>query len=344
MDGRGTERLCSRWQRWRASSESTPGTADISTLNAAKLEANLLSADSSLRRSSLEILSATSADKEVWDTCLQVENAEMTLRNSREKPTQIARLGRLLLALPLELEQVTFRLALRYLLVQLKVNYRPSYPETIKWFGQLASNRDEAIWELVWAELQQTHAAPVMSIPDFAAVTPAWAQSKPSREREVEDEEDEAEFRCPNLERQNKVVTKALAGGMDAETLDEGEISVSLTCGMANVSRKSAKIGSTSSTMKPNSYWSSATWSLSLKGILGSSSPCSLKWRAMNPKRTVRLYPLGPDNSARPTFSGSSPSLSTPKLRSGRTSCAKSTWTFSPRGTTTSKSSRWIAC
>lgn len=201
---------------------------------------NLLSSDALLRRSSLRILAATAVSGQdgdapshgdVWNACLQVEDTEMSLRNSRERPAQIARLARILVDLPKNTNdelQETARLALRYLLSQLKVNYRPNYPETIKSFGLLAPARGDHIWDLLWDQLKKTHAAPTMILPDFGVQIPAWAQadSASDQRRKVQDEEDEAEFRCPNQERMIVAVNKALSGASDAAMLDRAEIPV----------------------------------------------------------------------------------------------------------------------
>jgi U3 small nucleolar RNA-associated protein 20 len=85
------------------------------------------------------------------------------------------------------------------------------------------------IWDLVWAELGKTHEAEEMSVPDFGATVPTWAKSRDVTDtaRRVQDEEDEKEFRCPNLERMSSAVTKALQGTSEVEVLDAEEIYVS---------------------------------------------------------------------------------------------------------------------
>lgn len=185
----------------------------------------------------------------------------MSLRNSREKPTQIARLGRLLV-------NDFSRLALRYLLAQLKVNYRPLYPETIKWFSELANSQGEAIWDLVWTQLQLAHSSPP-NVPDFGYIVPNWATSTPSA-RIIEDEEDEAEFRCPNMERQNTVVTKALSGGI----AEEDETSVSYMPDSLTPRYKLLVTASMSSTTKLNCSPYSAAWYRLLRSILVCSFQC----------------------------------------------------------------------
>ena len=155
----------------------------------------------------------------------------MTLRNIRDRTAQIARLGRLLQSVPKDanvgLLSATNH-AIRYLLSQLKVNYRPIYPEAIKALEALTPQHGETIWESVWGELEKTHAAGVFAVPDLETDSPAWtAQVTGKADKGKQESEEEAEFRCTAMDKMVKVFKKEWAGAEDLSVLDAAEISVS---------------------------------------------------------------------------------------------------------------------
>jgi U3 small nucleolar RNA-associated protein 20 len=170
--------------------------------------------------SALRILSAARPAAEgstsagtIWAHCLQVEQSEMTLRNVRERTTNIARLSRLLLALPDDLEEDVegvVRHVIGYLLSQLKVSFRPLWAEIVQALSSLA----------------QRHAATVAQIPDFGVEKPDWASITPSQQKS-EDEEEDPEFKCPNLDKSRRVLTTSWSSVKDEQQLDRAEIEVS---------------------------------------------------------------------------------------------------------------------
>lgn len=96
---------------------------------------NLISSDSTLRLSSLQILAAvapgtalapdskenTTSLREIYNLCVQIESSEMTLRNVRERTTNISRLTRSISALPVPLPKLVLKGIVTYLVAQFKV-------------------------------------------------------------------------------------------------------------------------------------------------------------------------------------------------------------------------------
>ncbi|KAL7419756.1 U3 snoRNP protein [Cryptotrichosporon argae] len=197
--------------------------------DAAPLLPNLLSADASLRESTLRILAETQASA-VWTQCLAVERAEMTLKNVRERTTQIGRLSRLLAAA--DNDDVR---AVPYLIAQLKVNYRPIYAETVAALAGLAQAHADELWALVWTELRKTLQSSQTHVPDLGVDLPAWAEADEDEDEDpnadedqdkgVEEDED-AEFTCPSLGKSRRAI--ALSRADTSRGLDEPEIAAQL--------------------------------------------------------------------------------------------------------------------
>ncbi|ORY25251.1 hypothetical protein BCR39DRAFT_485643 [Naematelia encephala] len=209
----------------------------VQSIDKATLLANLMSADSQLRQASLRILAAASpsasssgtGERDIWSLCLQIESAEMTLRNVRDRTTLIARLGRLLGALSVEERasmSSTVRAALTYLVAQFKVNFRPLYAQSISTLASLAGQYGDDIWAIVWDQLEQTQAAQKPAMIDLHVQNPTWAERKAHRtitESNLADE-DEAEFQCHNLEKAQNISRRAWRGTTDISELDEDDI------------------------------------------------------------------------------------------------------------------------
>ena len=198
------------------------------------LYSNLLSGDGVLRSSTLKIIvtlhdgptSASSTDADIWRSCLQVESAEMSLKNVRERTTQIARLGRLLSSSS-DHSDVTISRVITYLLSQLKVNFRPIYPEITKAVAEVGQKHGELVWEGIWQELEKVSKADNASLLDLGYVKPGWAIINRERATEVEEEEDEPEYRCHNAEKMVSAVKESWGLSSDVNELDSVEISVS---------------------------------------------------------------------------------------------------------------------
>lgn len=227
---------------WSESSSAT-----IATLEPL-LKKNLSTHDSSLRLSVLEILAslpqpafplheskastsntAVPADipepSDLLSLSLETESAGMTLKNVRERTTLISRLGRRILSLDLSSEDGARALdnCLVYLVAQLKVNFRPLYPETITTLASIAERYPAQVWEKLWTELVK---AAKGDLADLGVSLPlSWAQPK-SAFAEENEEEKEKEFGCPNLARVQKEVARWI--GDPAITEDDEEVKVSL--------------------------------------------------------------------------------------------------------------------
>lgn len=201
---------------------------------------NLISSDSTLRLSSLQVLAAvapgtalapnseesTTSLREIYNLCVQIESSEMTLRNVRERTTNISRLIRSISALPVALPKLVLNGIVTYLVAQFKVNFRPVYPETIAALSTLTEKHKEEVWEIVWTQLERTNSAKEAVAVDLDAKNPDWAEEQGSHEDRLEKDEEEAEFRCPNFEKSKVVFSKVWGKRSQEEKLDQQEISV----------------------------------------------------------------------------------------------------------------------
>lgn len=196
---------------------------------------NIMSADSSLRLSSLKVLAVASTPVSsdataIWNQCKQIETSEISLKNTRERTTQIARLSRQLNALSANEDEAVAsatKAAITYLIVQLKVNFRPIWAETVTALSSLASGHADSIWTVVWEELQKTIVSEEVVMPDLGVTYPQWTKQKVVQEEVEDDEDDRAEFRCHGLVRARNNILRAWQETNDSTNLDVAEIPVS---------------------------------------------------------------------------------------------------------------------
>lgn len=153
----------------------------------------------------------------------------MTLKNVRERTANIGKLGRMLAAQPKDENDRSIEQAMRLLVAQLKVNYRPLYAETVTNLASLASTRGETLWNLVWEQLQRTIAADKSHAVDLDCEEPDWTRDGGADLPMNDDtaDEDEAEFRCPNLFKGRRTLSKAWLASQDTRLMDTDEITVS---------------------------------------------------------------------------------------------------------------------
>jgi U3 small nucleolar RNA-associated protein 20 len=153
----------------------------------------------------------------------------MSLKNVRERTANIGKLGRLLENIPASEEQQLVEDATRYLLSQLKVNFRPLYPDTIAALAGLGSSRGETLWGIVWEQLQKTISSETSHAVDLGWEEPEWTRVEHTHAVETEDADDEdAEFRCPNLIKGRRALSRVWANGTNASQFDiSAEIEVS---------------------------------------------------------------------------------------------------------------------
>jgi U3 small nucleolar RNA-associated protein 20 len=213
---------------------------ESSSASAETLIPNLLSADSQLRSSSLRILHTiavrqgqsklTPSPAEVFAQCLTIERSEISARNVRERTTEIARLGRFLASLPSpkqtsrEITQLA-EAGTRYLLSQLKVNFSPLYAETIKALASLVTSQADLLWTLVWSQLEQTHTAKILRVPDLQQANPDWADLQAGSTATRDDSEES--ISCHNLDKAKRAMQEAWESDIDESLLASKEISVS---------------------------------------------------------------------------------------------------------------------
>lgn len=215
--------------------EHWPEVEGLEDANVERLRLNVLSADSSLRLSSLKLLVTDARDKSkdvtaIWQACLAVESAEMSLKNVRDRTTQIARLSRHLSSLTGDLEEsvaATVNSSISYLVAQLKVNFRPLWSETVTALTAQVPAHGNTIWTIIWEELQKTITAAKAVVPDLGAEYPEWTAQRVEVEEEEEAGDEDVEFRCTALSKGRANVSKAWQQNDDVAPLDVAEISVS---------------------------------------------------------------------------------------------------------------------
>lgn len=199
----------------------------LKTDDADLLLPNLMSADSSLRLSSLRILAVAGGPDTaaIWNQCKAIEQAEMSLKNTRERTTQIARLGRQLGA-GSNPDETVVQWSINYLVAQLKVNFRPVWAETVTALTSLVGGHAESIWTTVWDELQKTTVTEEAVVPDLGVNYPEWTRQKAAQEEAEDDGDEGAEFRCHGLVRARNNILRAWQETNDTANLDVAEIPV----------------------------------------------------------------------------------------------------------------------
>ena len=211
--------------------ELDPASARSSAWPTDELHPHLISSDSSLRLSILRILalleepaSDTTSDP-LWQACLRIERCEMSLKNVRERTSQIARVARLLKALPSDHPSETLSQVFNYLLSQLKVNFRPLYAETTSALGELGQRYGETIWTAIWSQVEKVATSTKVTASDLDAEAPNWAALRaPHASHGTARDEEEPEYRCHNAEKALVAFTESWSMSTDTDVLDAAEV------------------------------------------------------------------------------------------------------------------------
>ncbi|WVO17934.1 hypothetical protein L204_105632 [Cryptococcus depauperatus] len=207
---------------------------------------NLLSNDSTLRLASLQILVAIAPSsalassagensptfRDIYNHCVQIESSEMTLRNVRERTTNITRLTRTLIALPMDPPANVLKAVVTYLVAQLKVNFRPIYPEAIAALSSISEKHKKHVWETVWSELQRTNSAQATIMTDLDVENPIWVEGKLKKDARADknrEGEEEIEFRCSNLEKSRSTFSKVWGKKYQEDKLVQQEIDTQIS-------------------------------------------------------------------------------------------------------------------
>jgi U3 small nucleolar RNA-associated protein 20 len=154
----------------------------------------------------------------------------MTLKNVRERTSNIGKLGRLLESIGATEEKELVEDATRYLVSQLKVNFRPLYPDTVAALAGLGSSRGESLWGILWDQLQKTISAESTHAVDLDWKEPDWTHDTGLGMVQRDDgvDEEDAEFRCPNLIKGRRALSSAWTASTDQNAMDlSHEIEVS---------------------------------------------------------------------------------------------------------------------
>ncbi|BGP21593.1 armadillo-type fold domain containing protein [Rhodotorula toruloides] len=204
---------------------------------------NLLSEDSILRRSSLEIAQTLYPQNEapvaadLIAKCIEVEDMPLTVQGAREKSMKVRKLG-IVANSQLgkegsteELEPV-LEIVLRYLTAMLKVNFKPIWPEAISAIALLSSRFPDAVWSICSRQLL---AAATRGSDLYVARRPEWALHAASSQGsgELELVFEEQALRDWHLEDRRMRVQKDEArfeGGVVAvASREEGLVSLQMT-------------------------------------------------------------------------------------------------------------------
>ncbi|EGU13301.1 hypothetical protein RTG_00465 [Rhodotorula toruloides ATCC 204091] len=204
---------------------------------------NLLSEDSVLRRSSLEIAQTLYPENEapvaadLIAKCIEVEDMPLTVQGAREKSMKVRKLG-IVANSQLgkegsaeELEPV-LEVILRYLTAMLKVNFKPIWPEAISALALLSSRFPDAVWSICSRQLL---AAATRGSDLYVARKPEWSLHAASTEGvgELELVFEEQALRDWHLEDRRTRVQKDEArfeGGVIAvASREEGLVSLQVT-------------------------------------------------------------------------------------------------------------------
>ncbi|GAA5980986.1 hypothetical protein JCM10908_003941 [Rhodotorula pacifica] len=169
---------------------------------------NLLSEDSVLRRSALEIAlslypqAETPTAADLISKCIEVEDMPLTVQGAREKSMKVRRLGILTngqLGKEGSTEPVepVLEIILRYLTAMLKVNFKPIWPEAIGALSLLSDRFPEQVWAVTSRQLL---AAATRGADLFVTRKPEWVAQSSDDVGEVDLVFDEQALRDWHLE------------------------------------------------------------------------------------------------------------------------------------------------
>ncbi|GAA5866298.1 hypothetical protein JCM3774_006608 [Rhodotorula dairenensis] len=169
---------------------------------------NLLSEDSVLRRSSLEIAlslypeSETPTAADLIQKCIEVEDMPLTVQGAREKSMKVRRLGivangQLGKEGSTEPVEPVLEIVLRYLTAMLKVNFKPIWPEAIGALQLLSGRFPEQVWAVTSRQLL---AAATRGADLFVTRKPEWAANASADDAAVDLVFDEQALRDWHLE------------------------------------------------------------------------------------------------------------------------------------------------
>nr|ASF90194.1 hypothetical protein SPAR05566 [Bartheletia paradoxa] len=187
------------------------------------LRDNLLSEDTALRLHTLQVLNAfeqptikarseesnASGPCEVFQKCIEVELTPLSVQHVRDRNMHIRKLATT--AATMKLEPIFLDAIVRFMLSQLKVNYKPVWAETIKVIAELTGRFPTEVWELCFAELEKASANDP-SI--YRLVKPDWASL--STQAGIEDTgvenytSDIEEFRCHMLAQSDRTLKREI--------------------------------------------------------------------------------------------------------------------------------------
>ncbi|KAJ9115827.1 hypothetical protein QFC22_004968 [Naganishia vaughanmartiniae] len=201
------------------------------------LSSLLISQDSLIRTSVLEILSyakqpavpktrgsegASHDEANLYELCLHVEEAGMSLQNVREKTTKIRKVEIALRDLNLrgEEEASSLKNLICYLISQLKVNFRPLYPDTIDVLATFATKYPEPFWQLAFEQLEMCSKNNVSLL--ITVDRPAWVEGAEAMrgDKETTDENVDKTLHCPNASKLDRILDAA----MNVEDIKSGSI------------------------------------------------------------------------------------------------------------------------
>lgn len=203
----------------------------------AHLRSQLLSIDPVLRRSSLRILArcngpdllGTDPGASLWEQCLNVENAQISLKNVRERPLEIAKLAKSLASLPAaSSDHEQLKGVARYLCSQLKIRFRPIWSGATAALAEMATTHGDIVWDVVWDQLERTLATEIAFVTDLEVEEPSWVTAHSERAEPKVVAEDVIELRCPNNIKTRQQLDKFWSDQLRMDGSEETKVGSSL--------------------------------------------------------------------------------------------------------------------
>lgn len=161
---------------------------------------HVLSSDSLLRSSALQILRASNPTSGIFAKCLEAENTPLTIQSARERVMHIRKVGMLLRNL--DTYDLEFRVGIAYCIAALKINFKPLWSEAIESLATFLKDQKSAVEDIVWELLLGELEKAVTGQPELLVLGRpiAWTSEASSEDSELPRLQ-RGEFRCTSNSR-----------------------------------------------------------------------------------------------------------------------------------------------
>jgi len=160
----------------------------------------VLSSDSLLRKSALQLLQSSNPASVIFSKCLEAQNTPLTIQSARERAMHIRKLG--ILLRNADAQGHEFKIGVAYCIAALKINFKPLWSEAIDSLetaikGQ-KSPMEDTVWALLISELEKAITGQINLL--VAERPVAWTSEASSVETDLHRLQ-QGEFRCTNNSR-----------------------------------------------------------------------------------------------------------------------------------------------